>query len=78
MPLGIDDLRPQRRQPDEPQKPTLEGCARCGEDHHIENWQKFDRPVELESEAPLTHWAICPTSGQPILMRITDDGKGEA
>jgi len=35
------------------------------------------KQLELAS-IPFTHWATCPTNGEPILMRIFDPGEGKA
>lgn len=43
-------------------------CARCGKDHPDVTFEPFKRP-----HGEWTHWAACPTNGQPILMRITAD-----
>ncbi len=42
----------------------LVSCERCGQDHDGVVFKKLDHPVR-----DLTHWATCPTNGQPILMR---------
>lgn len=48
----------------------LNGCARCGNDHsHIE-FVRMTRPLVLDG-SELTHWATCPETGEPILMRFT-------
>lgn len=48
------------------------GCARCRADGHKQlEFHRFTRPVEVagSGESPYTHWAICPTTGEPILLR---------
>lgn len=56
--------------------PHLEGCARChGHGHDDLTFQPLTHPVEYEDEmyGPTivgTHWAICPTTGEPILLRM--------
>lgn len=47
----------------------LLNCARCGETHHGIKWRMLTRPCGDD-----THWAPCPTNGEPILMRIEADG----
>jgi hypothetical protein len=42
----------------------LHNCARCGEIHHGLIFAPFARYSPIYS-----HWCLCPTSGQPILMR---------
>lgn len=50
-------------------KPYLKNCARCGKDHRKRiEWKPLERPI-----GECTHWAPCPTNGQPILMHITED-----
>lgn len=52
----------------------MRGCARCHADHHPDvRFEPLTFPVELEGEGDLTHWAACPTNGQPILLRVTPD-----
>lgn len=48
----------------------LVGCARCGADGHRDlTFTKLGFPVDLGSII-LTHWAVCPANGEPILMRF--------
>ena len=49
------------------------GCARCGQTHRDLSFHKLARPC-----GDLTHWAPCPTNGEPILMQITTNEKDEA
>lgn len=46
----------------------LTGCARCGEEHHELVFRPLVRAVERDGDVIATHWAACPTSGDPILM----------
>lgn len=48
-------------------KTPVRNCARCGGNHDLA-FQPLTNPP-----ASYTHWAPCPTSGQPILMRVEDD-----
>lgn len=56
-------------------------CARCGENHDGLDFLPFTEPVEydpvskviLHCEIQFTHWALCPTTGEPILMQVLDD-----
>ncbi len=50
----------------------LVGCARCGKTHRDLSFRKLARPC-----GDLTHWTLCPTSGEPILMQITANAKSE-
>jgi len=53
-----------------------EGCARCDGDGHDDiTFQPFALPVKLPpgsqagaGEVIATHWALCPATGEPILM----------
>lgn len=40
-------------------------CARCGQNHENLIFYKFTRP-----SGEYTHYAYCPTNGEPILMKI--------
>lgn len=48
----------------------LNGCARCrGDGHEGLFFYELTYPVENENEEVIaTHWARCPTTGEPILM----------
>lgn len=49
---------------------NIVGCARCGGDHSL-RFTEFVQPLVL-GEHILTHWAPCPTTGDPILMRFVE------
>lgn len=50
------------------------GCARCGADHEDITPQKLDRPIAPpETSIMWSHWAPCPTNGQPIIIAMTAD-----
>jgi hypothetical protein len=53
-------------EPDE-KSVMVEDCARCGGKHQVV-FQKLRRDCE-----GWTHWASCPETGEPILMKIEDD-----
>lgn len=56
----------------EPVTVALVACPRCGGDHEQLELQPLDRPADLGGMLglrPLTHWAPCPTNGQPVLVR---------
>lgn len=56
----------------EPVTVELRGCPRCGGDHEQLELQLLDRPADVAGALrvrPLTHWALCPTNGQPVLVR---------
>ena len=48
---------------------TIVGCARChGDGHEDVFWMPLTHPLEAGG-VRFTHWAPCPTNGEPILMR---------
>lgn len=52
----------------------LVGCARChGDGHPGLRFEPLTFPVEmgLPGAAVMTHWAPCPTNGEPILFGTT-------
>lgn len=52
----------------------VRGCARCGGEHEVE-FKELAQPHVDTGGAKWTHWAPCPTNGEPILMRHTDPAK---
>jgi hypothetical protein len=45
----------------------LNGCARChGEGHPGLEFRKFTHPGDTGRGIIFTHWALCPTNGEPI------------
>ena len=52
---------------------SINGCARChGEGHVGLIFQPLTHPVEFPGVdiQALTHWCLCPTTREPILLRI--------
>lgn len=52
------------------------GCARCDGDGHDQlTFQPLTHPVTIgpgtRAEIVFTHWAPCPTNGEPILLTLT-------
>ena len=47
------------------------GCARCGKSHLVEP-SALERPAII-SDVRITHWAACPTNGEPILIQTIED-----
>lgn len=45
-------------------------CIRCGKTHKEIDFQSFGREPEREGRFQITHWAVCPTTHEPILTRI--------
>lgn len=51
----------------------LPGCARChGDGHDGLLFSPLTHPV-VDGEGTWTHWAPCPTNGEPILLQVNDD-----
>lgn len=53
----------------------VKNCARCKRDHGNGEvvYEKLDHPIQVHAGDEIgtvtaTHWAPCPTNGQPILM----------
>jgi len=44
----------------------LSNCARCGLEHDDLVFLRLKNPIEAH-----THWALCPTTGEPILLQFT-------
>lgn len=45
----------------------IRGCARCDQDHPQLEFKKFTTPC-----AGRTHFAMCPTLQEPIIMKVVD------
>ncbi len=43
----------------------IRNCARCGGEHAVLEFGELSRPTSHGH----THWAPCPTNGEPILLR---------
>src|SRR4051812_37308184 len=53
---------------------SIKGCARCDGDGHKDLvFKEFANPVELDDGTTFSHFAFCPTLGEPILLRIIPD-----
>lgn len=44
-------------------------CARCGADHQSLRFERLLHEMRDSDGTVWTHWARCPTNGQPILLR---------
>lgn len=49
-------------------------CQRCGETHTAIEWQALTNPI-IDIDGNWTHWAPCPTNGEPILHRESIDDR---
>ncbi len=52
-------------------KTTIGNCARCGQDHKDLEFKPFKNPVEDTDGTVWSHWALCPTNGEPVLLKVT-------
>lgn len=46
----------------------ITGCSRCGGNHGPVIFRAFVRPISRKEIVTHTHWALCPQTGEPILM----------
>lgn len=44
-------------------------CPRCGEEHCVSVSPLEGQPILSSSEVPYTDWAVCESTGQPVLFR---------
>jgi hypothetical protein len=53
---------------------NLRGCARCHGEGHENLWfHRLTHPVEIAPDTAFTHWAPCPTNGEPIMLVVSPD-----
>ena len=45
---------------------AVNGCARCEGEHGEIQFLELTNPIDV-GDAVMTHWALCPTNGEPIL-----------
>lgn len=48
-------------------------CARCGDDHAELEFVQFARPIEDSDSTIWTYWTMCPTTNEPILLKVTEE-----
>lgn len=48
---------------------SITGCARCGNDHKDLEFHQLTQPM-VDADGTWTHFALCPTNGEPILLKI--------
>jgi len=55
-------------------KVNVRHCARCEQDHDDVEFKEFSlHPIwDGEDEESWTHWAMCPTLNEPIILHIYD------
>jgi hypothetical protein len=42
-------------------------CPRCGRAHDLV-FRPLQRPIQISGTTLFTHWALCPATGEPILI----------
>lgn len=52
----------------------IRNCARCGCEHGPLTFRLLGAPMSRKGVVTHTHWAPCPTTGEPILMIQEADG----
>ena len=43
-------------------------CPRCGERHENLHFEPLKKPVITDLKDKYTHWALCPKTGEPIIL----------
>lgn len=60
---------------------SISGCTRCGGDHPNMTFGVLQRPIaDSDGLHVWTHWAPCPKTGEPVLLRdgdLPEVGPGE-
>lgn len=51
---------------------SVNGCARCGEDHVDLTFWELAQPMIDDDGTTWTHWATCPVALDPIMLRFID------
>lgn len=46
-------------------------CARCTRDHSDIEFKPFHLNTISDPSGDYTHWAACPISNEPVLLRVT-------
>lgn len=44
-------------------------CSRCGGEHENLDFLRLDPPMDVGGVL-FTHWALCPTNENPILLKV--------
>lgn len=66
MHVGIHNMKENKNNQESPFIVGVKACARCGQNHDV-NFVKF-----LNPSGENTHWGMCPTTYEPILLRIIE------
>lgn len=48
-------------------------CARCREDHQMMEFRRFQRPIIDSDNTVWNFWGSCPTTKEPVLLRIEEE-----
>ena len=58
---------------------NIKHCSRCVEDHAAVEMRELKRPFAPPEANGIewTHWAPCPTNGEPILFIVTEGGSSD-
>jgi ribosomal protein S27E len=56
---------------------TFRGCPRCGEAHQMVAFWRYARPTVVDGRAKVSHFASCPSTGEPINLITNGRSKGE-
>jgi len=54
------------------QRIGVSDCARCDGVHALLDWKPFGSPPVFD-DVTVTHWAACPTTGDPILLTCQEE-----
>lgn len=50
----------------------LSNCARCGKNHRQLKFKKLKRPGLSHRGGAHSHWALCPTTREPIMLTVLE------
>lgn len=55
---------------------NVKSCARCGKDHQNVTFRPLAKPMAPDNAGGRvwSHYATCPTTGEPIMMSISNVG----
>jgi hypothetical protein len=51
---------------------TVASCPRCGQRHEGVSFAPLTNPITTSAFESLTHFALCPDNGQPIMLARQD------
>lgn len=50
----------------------ITNCGRCGKDHKALEFKRLTNWIDIDGRL-FTHFAICPTNSEPIIMEVVFD-----